>query len=623
MYQTAEEIARTLGGARKAGDDWSCRCPAHDDKKASLSIKDSDKGRLLVHCHAGCAQDDVINELKILGYWPSTTQKPKVDLPPVQISIGQGKGVIKATYDYTDEHGELLYQAVRYEPKDFRQRRPLPDGNWSWSIKGVRRVLYRLQEVIDAVAKGEPVLICEGEKDVENARALGLTATCNAMGADNGSGNKWLPEFADYFVGADVIVIPDQDVSGTRHADWVVKTLEGKARNVGVANPKAGKDLSDWIEAGAGIDDIFEATTDAFEVGHEIKTPKTALLRIGDLIRDIKPIQWLVKNYFEEDSIALIYGAPSSGKSFFSIDIAASIATGQAWFNNKVTEGVVVYIAGEGLNGLSRRFRAWEIDRGIDLSKVDLFRTAGAVQMLDEEEAIGLSEQIYQVSEATGKPIKMVIIDTLARNYGAGDENSTEDMNKFIQHTDKHVRQRFNCCVGIVHHSGHNAERARGSSALKAAVDAEFEVTKDEDGNVKIRGTKMKEAEVPEEMMLKIRSVEIPELIDEDGNVGTSAVLDMCHDLIMSSVAKRSDGTKITAKEALEKIQRGWLSFNGLMDALNCSKRQAENTIRGLERFGFVDIKGKCLTQSAHDALSRTGHNILEKDEPFYARGKK
>lgn len=621
MYESAEQIARTLGGARKAGDDWSCRCPAHDDKKASLSIKDSDKGRLLVHCHAGCAQDDVINELKILGYWPSGVAKPKVDLPPVQINIGQGRGAIKATYDYTDENGELLYQAVRYEPKDFRQRKPLPDGQWSWSIKGVRRVLYRLQEVIDAVAKGEPVLICEGEKDVENARALGLTATCNAMGADNGSGNKWLPEFADYFVGADVIVIPDQDVSGTRHADWVVKTLEGKARNVGVSNPKAGKDLSDWIEAGAGVQDIFEATTDAYEVGQEIERPKTTLLRIGDLIRNIQPIQWLVKNYFEEDSIALIYGAPSSGKSFFSIDIAACIATGSAWFKNKVSEGVVVYIAGEGLNGLSRRFRAWEIDRGIDLSNVDLFRTAGAVQMLDEEEALRLSEHIYQVSEATGKPIKMVIIDTLARNYGAGDENSTEDMNQFIQHTDKYIRQRFNCCVTIVHHSGHNAERARGSSALKAAVDAEFEVTKDDSGMVKIRGTKMKEAEVPEELMLKIRGVEIPELVDEDGNVGTSAVLDLSDDLINAVVCRTNAKEPILAKTMLAVLAKGWLSSRNLGEAVGCSRRQAENAIEVLRRYQFVDKEA--VTQSGIDALSRVGHEILEKDKAFYARGKK
>jgi hypothetical protein len=147
----------------------------------------------------------VIAHLKILDLWPSAKAAPRFEPPPVKVHIGQGRGQIVATYDYADEHGELLYQAVRYDPKDFRQRRPVGSG-WNWSIKGVRRVIYRMAEVMQAVADGQTIYICEGEKDVENARALGLVATCNAMGADNGTGNKWLPEFGDVFAGADVVV---------------------------------------------------------------------------------------------------------------------------------------------------------------------------------------------------------------------------------------------------------------------------------------------------------------------------------------------------------------------------------------------------------------------------------
>ena len=289
-----EHIAKQLGGARKTGNDWSCRCPAHEDRKASLSIGQSADGKVLVCCHAGCEQDLVVGTLKNLGLWPSAPAKADpISVPNVKISLGSGRGKIVATYDYTDEHGELLYQAVRYDPKDFRQRKPEPNGGWNWSIKGVRRVLYRLPDVISAVAEGQNIYICEGEKDVEAARALGLVATCNAMGADNGSGNKWLPEFADYLINADVVVVPDQDEPGQRHAAWVINTLIGKARNVGRLDVRAGKDLADWIEQGATVGDIEGAIVDAVEV--EVPPPKDELfVSVGDLVGNLQPIRWLI-----------------------------------------------------------------------------------------------------------------------------------------------------------------------------------------------------------------------------------------------------------------------------------------------------------------------------------------
>lgn len=621
MYATAESIARQLGGARKAGDDWSCKCPAHEDKKASLSIKDTENGKLLVHCHAGCAQDDVVNQLKIMGLWSDSPRRVKAEPPKVEInlpSIAPGRGSIAATYDYTDEHGTLLYQAVRYEPKDFRQRRPLEGGGWSWSIKGVQRVLYRLPEILQAVAAGNPILICEGEKDVEAARALGLTATCNAMGADNGTGNKWLKEFGEIFKGADVIVIPDQDDPGKRHAEWVISTLDGFARNVGIANPKVGKDLADWIDSGAKVDDIFEATVDAFERSGAVSATRGSLLKVGDLIKDIKPIEWLVRDYFERDSIALVYGSPGSGKSFFTVDIACSIATGNPWFGHSIHQGTVIYIAGEGHNGLARRFKGWEVSRGVSLSDAELYKSAGSVQVLDEESVLGMSEEIYQVAESTGQPVSMIVIDTLARNFGPGDENSTEDMSTFIQHVDHHLRQRFNCCVLIVHHSGHNAERARGSSALKAAVDAEYEISKDDSGNVKIKTTKMKDAELPPEMMLRLKGVELPDLFDEDGKPVTSAIMEVANDLIMSKVAERGDGTKILAKDAMAVLDRQWLSIRALGEALACSKSQAETVMRNLRRYGFITEKG--VTLEGKEALSRTGHQLMKNDKPVWKR---
>src|SRR5262245_24943246 len=111
-----EEIASGLGG-RKSGDSYECRCPAHDDQRASLSLSNGDKG-VVFHCHAGCSQDDVLAALKSRGLWRNGTKHN-----------GATKQIV-ATYDYRDRHGALVSQAVRYLPKDFRQRRPDGSGGW-------------------------------------------------------------------------------------------------------------------------------------------------------------------------------------------------------------------------------------------------------------------------------------------------------------------------------------------------------------------------------------------------------------------------------------------------------------------------------------------------------------
>jgi len=161
---------------------------------------------------------------------------------------------IVATYGYTDEIGELLFQVVRLEPKTFRQRRPNGMGGWTWSVKGTRIVPYRLPEVLDAIAAEETIFIVEGEKDVERLRAAGLGATCNPMGA-----GKWRDEFAQYFQGARVVIIPDNDNAGRAHAEMVGSSLLPVAGYVLMLElpglPPKG-DVSDWLDAGGSADGL-------------------------------------------------------------------------------------------------------------------------------------------------------------------------------------------------------------------------------------------------------------------------------------------------------------------------------------------------------------------------------
>jgi putative DNA primase/helicase len=136
---------------------------------------------------------------------------------------------ITKTYDYADETGALLFQVCRFEPKDFRQRRPDGRGGWSWKLGDIRRVPYRLPELLKAVASGETIYIPEGEKDCDNLREIGLAATTNPGGA-----KKWRDNYSEFLRGSDVVVLPDNHAEGREHGDQVVASLRGIAKRIRV-----------------------------------------------------------------------------------------------------------------------------------------------------------------------------------------------------------------------------------------------------------------------------------------------------------------------------------------------------------------------------------------------------
>jgi putative DNA primase/helicase len=224
---TAAEIAHHLHG-RKSGSGFVAKCPAHDDHEPSLSLSDGHDGRLLVHCHAGCEQRDVVEALKVQGLWPD---------------VEKHQHRIVATYDYTDEHGVVLYQVVRYQPKTFRQRYPDGAGSWTWR-KHSRQVLYHLREVLE----NPIVFLVEGERDVETLRNHGFVATTNAGGARA----QWLPSFTDALRDHEVILIPDNDVAGRERVLRIARALTGSVAKLVILtlDDPGVKDVSDWFDAG-------------------------------------------------------------------------------------------------------------------------------------------------------------------------------------------------------------------------------------------------------------------------------------------------------------------------------------------------------------------------------------
>ena len=181
-------------------------------------------------------------------------------------------GRIVATYDYTDETGTFLSQVVKYDPKDFRQRRRDETGRWKWSVKNVRPVPYRLPDLIAAVKSGQTIFVVEGEKDVDRLRSLGFAATCNAGGAttDARGRGKWRPALNEHFRGADVVIVPDRDPPGETHAQAVARTLSGITTRIRVLElwhdwPEMPEknDISDWLDHGGGTVEKLQALIEA------------------------------------------------------------------------------------------------------------------------------------------------------------------------------------------------------------------------------------------------------------------------------------------------------------------------------------------------------------------------
>jgi hypothetical protein len=247
-----EQFLTQLDGVKSAGKHQAMAlCPAHDDREASLSVAESETGdKILLKCHAGCETERIV---AAMGRRMSDLFNGR----PLE------RSEIAKTYDYTDEAGQLLYQTVRMVPKGFWQRRPDGHGGWVADMKGVRRVLYRLPELLEAVACEKRVFIVEGEKDADALAAHGLCATTNVGGA-----GKWTAEYSDVLKDSDVVILPDNDEAGRNHAQKVAEALYGKAKRITILElpdlPPKG-DASDWLQNGGTVSRLWQLVENALE----------------------------------------------------------------------------------------------------------------------------------------------------------------------------------------------------------------------------------------------------------------------------------------------------------------------------------------------------------------------
>lgn len=391
-----ERVLAKLPDAKRTGKGWSARCPAHDDRRASLSISEGDNGGVVLHCHKGCGPSAVVAALGL----------SLADLMPPRTAVARrpasnGKPRIVARYDYHDEAGRLLFQVVRFDPKDFRQRRPKPGGGWDWSVKGVRVVPYRLPKLLANPKRA--AFVVEGEKDVDALADIGVLATCNAGGA-----GKWTAEHAKYLAGRIVVILPDNDEPGRRHAEQVAASLHGVAAAVRIVElpglPPKG-DASDWLAAGGTkeqLTTLAKAAKDRTPASGEKKPQSMSESKKSDVPSYVSfptdTLPKLLADFVHEAAAAL-----GCDESYIALPLLAMLASAignsrriqlkRTWCEPAMTWVVIV-----GESGTLK-------SPAHDLAMTPFYRVQDAAmkQYEDELKAYGRDKEIYEADLAEWK----------------------------------------------------------------------------------------------------------------------------------------------------------------------------------------------------------------------------
>lgn len=392
-------------------------------------------------------------------------------------------------FDYIGDHGVLEYQVVRTDFEDgsktFRQRRPDGQGGWINSIKDVRKLPYNLPEVLHK--KDRAVWIVEGEKCVEKLRDIGIVATTN-----NGGSGNWSEDLNRWFTGRKIIVVPDNDEAGRKHATKVVNQLLPVAQAIKLLDLsqelKEKGDIVDWLESGKTKEQLAaksksaQVITEQLPDPGEIEAEEVSVFETMaiDQLLSMPPVKWLVDGLLTRFGFAVMYGQPGCGKTFLALDIALSVATGKDFHGRITDRGDVLYIAGEGVGGLGKRVKVWIEHRGngIDSKGIPFDVLPTAINMTSAADTEKLISTIQKKQESRGSRFSLIVVDTVARALLGADENSATDVGKFVKACDT-IREAIGCAVLGIHHSGKDGTKGmRGSSALLGAVDTSIQVKK-------------------------------------------------------------------------------------------------------------------------------------------------
>ena len=498
----AESIVNTyLPGGKQSGREYKCAnlsggdgdsCSVNTSNGKWSDFATGDKGGDLVSLVAAikrCSQLGAATELAaFIGHTTGSTEPHKPSHKPVWKPITPVPADAPAPpvkhykhgepahiYPFPNQCGQLIQIVHRYElSPDDKQFAPLTfcqneSGKTEWRFQGLTefRPLYGLDRLTDAE---KYALIVEGEKACEAARRL-IGNRIKVLTWSGGSNAVFKTDWSP-LAGFSLCVWPDADKAGIKAALNVVEAaMKAGAASVKIVIPPEdsvkGFDLADAEEDGWTEDQIMEFLKASIlpeefrEMFSESTAPAPKLFeKASEFFNTAIKIEYLIHKVFEANSLISITGPSGQFKSFIAVCIGCAVATGTEWNSRATRKGAVLYLAGEGRNGIKRRVAAWCLVNGIDMAQLEFYLSKQTL-MMDGSNIDSIA------SEMAGIDVALVIIDTTARHID-GHENDTKDMCRYIAAVDA-LKDRLGATGAMIHHTGHDASRGRGNTSYKAA----------------------------------------------------------------------------------------------------------------------------------------------------------
>jgi len=477
------DFLNRLKNVNGSGGQYSARCPAHDDNRNSLSVSVGKDNRIICHCHAGCAPEDITAALGLTMRDLFAELAPGEVFPTYNGPQSSGKRPEPVAV-YTYPTGA---QKLKYQDKRFTWRHPDGAGGaggWIWNRKGVPRSLYV------AGALKSPVFVVEGEKDADSLHALGY----NAVSGEDGAGpGKWRKEYTEQLKGLVCVVLHDNDDIGRAYGEETAAALHGAGctvyaldlSNVWPEIPEHG-DVSDMIAA-FGPEATAGKLTALMGKAEEYKPPDKAgeadavtmsVIKARNLQdADLPPAVYIVRELLTAGLAALV-SPPKYGKSWYVLQLCLAVAAGMPFMTYRTERGACLYLA---LEDTPRRLQD-RMNKLLDGKQApELLDFAVSAKSLDD----GLIEQLEGYVKSN-PAAKLIVIDTLQKVRGAAKSNEGAYQADYRTMTPlKEFADRHNLCILVVHHlrkmkdEGDPFNMISGTNGILGALDTAIVMTRE------------------------------------------------------------------------------------------------------------------------------------------------
>ncbi len=456
--------SKTGKGLKKSGSGYAVCCPAHDDSNPSLSVSEGQDGKILLKCFGGCSIEAICSSLG-------------VQISDLFFSEYDPRVSKRTVYSYQDENRQELYRKIRLVPgfngqaKSFYCERTDENGVITKNLKGCRKVLYRLPEVLKGISEKTPIFLVEGEKDADRLTSHNLIATTSTESL------KWNDEFTQILTNADIVLLYDMDKTGLERRDLLCASLCGKVKRLRVVDlpdhqyqEAHGADISDWLGMGHTISQFLDVVFKTPDYSTPVDKKKLCVIGIGKFITmELPKHELILSPILLTQSLAMIYAKRGIGKTHIALEIAYAVATGGSFLKWKAPKPrKVLYIDGE-MPGFAIQERLQRIvnSRELKVPSDDYFHLitpdlqGGLMPDLSTKEGKTMLEEFTLDRD-------FIVIDNLSCLFRTGDENEAESWNP-AQNWLLDLRRRGKSVL-LIHHAGKNGSQ-RGTSKKEDMLD--------------------------------------------------------------------------------------------------------------------------------------------------------